>query len=126
MPKLQVVARVPLPDIAPIGAPVIVDVTRRVEGLIARGLVEVIAAATPARDELPTGTIAELLSWVGDDPARAAALLARESESTAPRTTLIARLSAIVDPLGPADPDDDYDASEGDGDTEVPLSLVGA
>lgn len=127
MPKLQVIARVPLPDIRPMGATVTVDVTRRIEGLVANGYLDVVGPGPrPSVDELPDGTIAEVMRWVGDDPVRAAAALDRERSSTAPRTTLIARLSSVVDPLGPADPDDDYAAAGDNSDSGLPVSLVGA
>ena len=114
MPNLLVIARVPLPDIAPIGATVAVRQSRRIEALIARGLLDYVGIAphdTDA-DPLPIGTVSELMRWTGDDPAKAAALLERERASNAPRSSLIARLSSIVDPLGPTHPDDDWPAGE--------------
>lgn len=120
---LLVVARVPLPDIAPIGAHVRVRASARIRGLAARGHIEVLGIAPhdSEADPLPSGTISELLAWVDDDPARAAALLERERSSTAGRKALIARLSSIVDPLGPRHPDDDWPAGDGWG----RLTLVG-
>jgi hypothetical protein len=49
----------------------------------------------PPREEPPTGTVAEVLAWVGDDPRRAQ--LALEAEQAGQqRSTLIAQLERIV------------------------------
>ena len=108
--KLLVIARVPLPDIHPMGKPVPVRASRRVENLIARGHLEYVGVAPHDADlePLPIGTTAELLEWAGDDPARAHAVLERELASNAPRRVLCDRLASIVDPLGPVILDDDW------------------
>lgn len=46
--------------------------------------------------ELPDGTSAEVLAWVGDDPDRSAKALAAERASDNPRSTLVARLEALA------------------------------
>jgi hypothetical protein len=48
-------------------------------------------------DDIPGGTVADIVEWVGDDPARAQTALDAEYEGQA-RTTLIAKLEAILDP----------------------------
>lgn len=120
---LLVVARVPLPDIAPMGAPVRVKASARIRGLAAKGHVQILGIAPHDHEAepLPSGTTSELLEWAGDDPARAAALLERERSSTAPRKALSERLASIIDPLGPTHPDDDWHA----GDDWGRLTLVG-
>jgi len=49
----------------------------------------------PADSDLPAGTAADVLAWVGDDPTRAAEALAAEHGSDKPRSTLIARLEKV-------------------------------
>ena len=43
--------------------------------------------------EVPDGSISDVLKWVGDDPARAAAALAAEYARDVPRSTLVDKLS---------------------------------
>jgi hypothetical protein len=50
-------------------------------------------------DELDiTGTAADVLEWVGDDPQRAAEARAAESAKDKPRSTLLTKLDAIAGP----------------------------
>lgn len=46
--------------------------------------------------EVPEGTTDKVLTWVGDNPDRAAAALAAEQASTKPRTTLIDQLTKLA------------------------------
>ncbi len=70
------------------------DVPREdVERCLAAGAVR---AEREADDEVPGGTIADILDWVGDDPDRAANALTVEEETTA-RSTLMAKLRAIAE-----------------------------
>lgn len=48
--------------------------------------------------EVPSGTIHEILDWVGDSPARAERAIAVERDADEPRTTLIARLADRLAP----------------------------
>ncbi|MEV0993426.1 hypothetical protein [Nonomuraea sp. NPDC050202] len=43
-------------------------------------------------DEVPDGTVDDVLGWVGDDPDRARAALEAEEARDKPRSTLVARL----------------------------------
>lgn len=43
--------------------------------------------------DVPDGTVEEVLAWVGDDPARAAAALEAEQDRDTPRVTLIDHLN---------------------------------
>jgi len=48
-------------------------------------------------DAVPDGTIAQVLDWVGNDPARAArALEAERARDAADRTTLVAALEKLT------------------------------
>lgn len=47
-------------------------------------------------DEVPTGTVAAVLGWVGDDRERAARALEVESAAEKPRTTLVGALEALA------------------------------
>jgi hypothetical protein len=47
-------------------------------------------------DEVPDGTVAEVLEWVGDDSDRAVAALEAEEAADQPRTTLVAALEKVV------------------------------
>lgn len=51
--------------------------------------------------DVPQGTAAEVLDWVGDDPARAQAALDDENAQFAPRTTLVSRLETIASKEAP-------------------------
>jgi hypothetical protein len=46
-------------------------------------------------DTVPDGAAAEVLAWVGDDPARAGAALKAEQQREKPRTTLITALEKL-------------------------------
>lgn len=71
------------------------DVPREdIERCLATGAVSAELAGDD--DEVPGGTIADILDWVGDDPDRAARALAVEEETTA-RSTLMAKLRAIAE-----------------------------
>lgn len=59
-------------------------------------------------EEVPQGTIAEVLAWVGDDPARAQAALDAENAG-AGRTTLLNQLKVLVTP---APPEEEPEVSE--------------
>jgi hypothetical protein len=56
-------------------------------------------AAAPERDgaELPDGTAEDVLTWVGDDRARAAEALAAEEGRDHPRSTLVSKLRKLAD-----------------------------
>lgn len=89
----------------------------RTRGLLANGLVERLTpsgtpirrparapeppAPTPAPSDVatdvPSGTVREILDWVGDDVGRAAVALDRELRSTPSRSTLVGRLLDLVD-----------------------------
>lgn len=49
-------------------------------------------AAGPSPSGVPTGTREEVLTWVGDDPARAQQAYDAELASDSPRSTLLAEL----------------------------------
>jgi len=51
----------------------------------------------PKNDELPEGTTAEILEWVGDNPTRARKALAAERKTDDPRVTLVEPLQKIID-----------------------------
>lgn len=53
---------------------------------------------TPAEtvDEVPDGTADDVLAWVGDDPARAAAAIAAEEARDKPRKTLLGQLGKLT------------------------------
>lgn len=78
------------------------------KGLITRvnedGTPWVAPAPEPEADpnEVPTGTVAAVLGWVGDDRERAVRALDAENAADKPRTTLVAALQALA-----ADPDPD-------------------
>ena len=55
------------------------------------------ATPTPARDEIPSGTIGQLIAWVGEDKDRARKVLAQESTEDKPRKSLTAQLEEIID-----------------------------
>ena len=46
--------------------------------------------------EPPSGTAAEVLAWVDDDPQRAQTALEAENCQDNPRTTLVSKLEAIA------------------------------
>lgn len=92
-------SRMPLPDM-PRGVVVRVEMTPRVEGLIASGKVELVVGPKPVEQEPaspvpPSGTITAVLDWVGDDPERALAAMEAELDSARPRQTLLDRLDAL-------------------------------
>lgn len=78
---------------------------------------------------VPTGTVQEVLDWVGDDPGRAQEALDAEQASDTPRTTLINQLESIcpkedtvTDDTATTEPDapeDDAPAAEQPVDVEV-------
>lgn len=124
MSNAQVRSFVNLPEIARGQTGTLPD-DARLRGLLAAGLVERTATTRPTptaltRDlrtpqtdppaevqpevvpQMPSGTIRDVLDWVGDDVARADTALDDELRSTAARSTLVNRLLAIVDtPPGP-------------------------
>lgn len=55
------------------------------------------AAAAPPPDGVPTGTVSDVLAWVGGDPWLAQVALDAEMEKANPRTTLMEQLQAIID-----------------------------
>jgi len=46
--------------------------------------------------QVPSGTVADLTAWMGDDPARAQAVINSENASGSPRSTLVAAAEGIV------------------------------
>jgi hypothetical protein len=56
------------------------------------------AGVTADSDEVPSGSVAVVLGWVGDDPERAARALDVEEAADKPRKTLLAALEALADP----------------------------
>lgn len=54
------------------------------------------AVETGAADEVPDGTAEEVLAWVGDDAARAAAAIAAEEARDKPRKTLLGQLGKLT------------------------------
>lgn len=62
------------------------------------------AANTVTAIDVPEGTVAELLDWVGDDIDRARAVIAAELLQAEPRTTLIEALESHFDLPSDDDP----------------------
>lgn len=58
---------------------------------------ETAEGATGGPHLLPGNTIAEVMDWVGDDPARARQVLQVELAREKPRATLIAKLEPLAD-----------------------------
>lgn len=54
-------------------------------------------AAFAAAKDVPTGPMADVLAWVGDDQVRARAAIEAESIRPDPRTSLLAKLGRIAD-----------------------------
>lgn len=71
-----------------------------VAALLELGHVELVSADPPAEqpdpESAPTGSVAEVLAWVGDDRERAWLALAAESERSEPRSTLVTKLNALA------------------------------
>lgn len=72
------------------------------------------AAADVLADEVPDHTVKEIVDEVGDDPVKAQAALEAEQATDAPRKTLVAALTKVLE----ATPDPDAGAA-GDGATEA-------
>lgn len=93
-------ARVNLPEVRR-GETAVLPMDRRVEGLVRAGKLQRLrrsGTATPVtRVRVTSGTIPEVLSWVGSDPERATAALAAEYARAIPRVTLVATLSAMAE-----------------------------
>lgn len=64
-----------------------------------------------AEDEVPAGTVPEVLSWVGEDPLRAQSALDKELEAEKPRKGLV---SSLVDLIDSEAKDEDDGAEETD------------
>jgi len=54
--------------------------------------------AAPTTDDVPDGTVQEVLDWVGPSVLRAIAALDVENLKETPRSTLVAALEEIIDP----------------------------
>lgn len=54
------------------------------------------AGAAAATDDVPDGTITDVMGWVDDDPDRAGRALYVEEQADKPRTRLIARLEEVL------------------------------
>jgi hypothetical protein len=48
------------------------------------------------RDGLPIGTAVQVMTWVGEDPDRAARYLAKEQAESRPRVSLVANLTTVI------------------------------
>lgn len=55
------------------------------------------ANPSPAKPEVPVGTIEKLLTWVGDDKDRAQLVLDQELAEERPRKSLTSQLEEIID-----------------------------
>lgn len=55
--------------------------------------------AEPA-DQVPAGSVTDVLAWVGDDLERAAAVLTAEQAAAAPRKTLLEQLGKLASGSG--------------------------
>lgn len=55
------------------------------------------SAGPPPADDVPAGTMADVLAWVGDDKERARAAVKAEKARPDPRTSLLAKLAKIAD-----------------------------
>lgn len=64
-------------------------------------------AAADAANAVPSGNVAEVLEWVGDDVDRAALALSAENDRSRPRKSLVESLEAVVS--GDADDGQDDD-----------------
>ena len=95
MEIVGVKANVPLPGI-PRGATAEVELTPRIEGLLASGRLERHGRRYRPELEVPRGTISEVMSWVGEDVDRAIRALDVELSSTAARSTLVKRLQTVA------------------------------
>lgn len=60
--------------------------------------IEATDPAPAASNELPTGSVAVVLDWVGDDRDRAVEALAAERAQDKPRKSLVAALEALLAP----------------------------
>lgn len=54
------------------------------------------APSEPSADGVPSGSAAEVLAWVGDDPARAAEAIEAEQAGKV-RSSLLSKLAAITE-----------------------------
>ena len=52
--------------------------------------------AVGATDSVPTGSVDDVISWVGEDADRAALALEAENSKPSPRKTLVAALNEVV------------------------------
>lgn len=55
------------------------------------------APQSPAYEQAPQGTVSEIMEWVGQDRARAAAALVAEQKERSPRKTLVTSLQQVLD-----------------------------
>lgn len=55
------------------------------------------APQSPAYEQAPQGTVSEIMEWVGQDRARAAAALVVEQKERSPRKTLVSSLQQVLD-----------------------------
>lgn len=97
MDTVTVRANVPLPDL-PLGEIGTLPRTRRVAGLLASRRLTL--ASELADDEVPAGTVAEVLAWVsaGDPVDRAWRAERAERARERPRSTLLAQLEQLGAP----------------------------
>lgn len=56
-----------------------------------------ITAPDAGPEDVPSGTVPEVMTWVGDDPVRAQKALDAEVENDKPRKGLVEQLSEMID-----------------------------
>lgn len=128
--RLTVRSLVNLPEIRR-GETATLDLTPRVVGLLEAGRLQAVGRplrrlAPPARvEETPSGTVREVLAWVGSDRRRAERALDRELSTTNARVTLVNALMALVDQEATRSPTSDATPPEGEGNGETPAALTG-
>lgn len=68
-----------------------------------------ILAADASPEDVPSGTVAEVLTWVGDDPVRAQKALDAEVSHDKPRKGLVSVLTEKIDAEAEAKPEESDD-----------------
>lgn len=78
------------------------DRAPRIEEPVEKPTSTPIVAPDAKEGDVPSGTVPEVLSWVGDDKERAQKALDAENENDKPRKSLVSELEGIISDDGDA------------------------